>query len=119
MKQNDIATIAAKILYLEGADPVDPDKSLFKDYGMTSLDFVDFAFELRAASHKGFQPEELWPVNGMMNNPEYFSAGTWTDAGRAKLSQLFEERPLPDALTADNLYQLFSVTYVENRLRAL
>jgi len=120
MNANQISQIAASILYLDDASSIDTSKSLFKEYGMSSLDFVDFTYELKAAANKEFDPDQLWPINAMMTNPEFYSAGKWTDAGRAELVRVFDgHAPVPASGATEELYALFSVGYVEHRLRAL
>lgn len=117
MNTQDIAQYAAIVLYLDGENAIDPDKSLFTDYGMTSLDFIDFAFELKGASNKEFTPDDLWPVNGMMSNPDFFSKNSWTPLGVNQLQSLFENyRDIPDTPTIADLYPLFTVRFVEHRL---
>jgi acyl carrier protein len=120
MNANQISQIAASILYLDDVDAIDTGKSLFKEYGMSSLDFVDFAYELKAAANKEFDPDQLWPINVMMNNPEFYAGGSWTDAGRAELVRVFDgHTAVPASGGTEELYALFSVGYVEHRLRAL
>lgn len=120
MNTNQIAQIAASVLYLDDVNKIETGKSLFKEYGMSSLDFVDFAYELKAAANKEFDPDQLWPINAMLNNPEYHAAGAWTDAGRAELARIFEgHTAVPGVAGTEELYGLFSVDYVEHRLRTL
>lgn len=120
MNANQISQIAASVLYLDDANAIDTGKSLFKEYGMSSLDFVDFAYELKAAANKEFDPDQLWPINAMMNNPAFHVRSSWTDAGRAELVRLFDGyTTVPASGGTEELYALFSVSYVEHRLRAL
>jgi acyl carrier protein len=120
MESNQLAEIAANVLYLNSPGDIDVQKSLFSDYGMSSLDFVDFAFEVRTASNKQFHPDALWPVNALMTNGDYCSGGVWTDAGRAELAKIFDgHAEFPESPTVANLYALFSLSYVAHRLRAL
>lgn len=121
MNQVEIATIAANILYIDDVNEIESGRSLFGDYAMSSLDFVDFAFELKGESGKDFDPDQLWPINTMMDNPEYYEAGRWTEAGRAALKAVFngfndltDENPSPESL-----YNLFSVDFIQHRIEAL
>ncbi|MBQ4849989.1 acyl carrier protein [Pseudoalteromonas sp. MMG012] len=121
MNQSEIATIAANILYLDDVSEIEFDRSLFGDYSMSSLDYVDFAFELKGESGKEFDPDELWPINTMMDNPEFYQNGQWTDAGRAALTKVFTgftELPQED-LTPESLYNLFSVDFIQHRISTL
>jgi acyl carrier protein len=120
MNTQEISQIAASVLYLDDAGKIETAKSLFKEYGMSSLDFVDFAYELKAAANKEFDPDQLWPINAMMNNPAFHAGGSWTDAGRAELARIFEGHTVaPSSGGTEELYGLFSVDYVEHRLRTL
>ncbi len=120
MNISQISQIAASVLYLDDAAAIATNKSLFQEYGMSSLDFVDFAYELKAAANKEFDPDQLWPINAMMNSPAFYTAGSWTDEGRAELVRIFEgHTAVPDAAGSEALYRLFSVDYVEHRLRTL
>ena len=120
MNINQISQIAASVLYLDDAAKIETGKSLFQEYGMSSLDFVDFAYELKAAANKEFDPDQLWPINAMINNPAFHAGGSWTDAGRAELVRIFEgHSAVPGTASTEELYRLFSVDYVEHRLRTL
>lgn len=120
MDSAGIASVVAKVLYLSGPDVVDPRKSLFHDYGLSSLDFVDLAFEVRSASAKQFQPEALWPINAMMTNREYYSGGRWTNLGRQELAEVFQgHAELPEEPSTKDIHSLFTVAFIEHRLRSL
>lgn len=120
MNAKQISQIAASVLYLDDANAINTSKSLFGEYGMSSLDFIDFAYELKAAANKEFDPDQLWPINAMMNNPEFYTTGSWTHAGHAELKRVFDgHTALPASSGPEELYVLFSVDYVEHRLRAL
>ncbi|TFW31232.1 acyl carrier protein [Duganella callida] len=114
-----IAQLAAKVLYLED-EPLDVSKSLFQTYHMSRLDYVDFASELQLASGKQFDPDQLWPINGMLNQPALYQAGGWTEAGRAALARLFDgHAEIPAGAAPATLQGMFTVEYVAHRLRAL
>ncbi len=121
MKTQEIALIAANVMYIDDVNEIDVSRSLFNDYSMSSLDFVDFAFELKSTSGKDFSPDQLWPVNTMMSNPEFYSAGKWTDAGKAELVRVFAGfTELQDSqLNSEALHNLFSVNYIQHRLAAM
>lgn len=119
MLQNNITEIVATVLYIDNPSEIDSSKSLFREYGMTSLDFVDFAFELKNLSDKDFSPDDLWPINAMMADQQFFSKGNWTAQGIDRLRDIFgEHASLPSTPSASDLYQLFSVNFVEHRLRS-
>jgi acyl carrier protein len=119
MKANDVAQVAAKVLYVE-SNVIDLDKSLFADYGMSSMDFVDFAFELKTVSKKDFTPDDLWPINSMVTNPKYFSQNKWTEEGIGELQTILSgDKALQGETSVQDLYKLFTANFVERRLNAL
>ena len=118
MNTQEITTIAANVMYIDDISEIEASRSLFNDYSMSSLDFVDFAFELKSESGKDFSPDQLWPINSMMDNPEYYSDGCWTEEGKAELGRVFKEHCelTQDSLSSEALHNLFSVQFVEHRL---
>ena len=120
MNISDIAQIAANILYLDEDEQIVASGSLFQDYNMSWLDFVDFACELQAAANLEFTPDQLWPINAMMGQAAFYRGGAWTDAGHAELARLFDgyAAPVPSG-SAQELQNLFSVAWVAHRLRVL
>ena len=85
---------------------------------MSSLEFIDFAFELKARSGKDIQPEELWPVNEMMTDPAFFVDGQWTTEGVNRLRLDFCCEDMPEQPDRHFLLSLFSIEYVMRRLGA-
>jgi len=121
VNQVEIATIAANVLYLNDISEIEFDRSLFGHYSMSSLDYIDLAFELKDESGKEFVPYELWPINTMLDNPEFYKNGQWTGAGREALNKVFNgfidlkaENP-----SRESLYSLFSVDFIKHRISAL
>ncbi len=115
-----ISDIVGSVMYLDDPSTLDTTRSLFSEYGMSSLDFVDFAFELRSATAKDFTPDDLWPVNAMLADRTCFTAGTWTETGRAQLQTLFgDDTPITGEPTAADLYAMFSIAFIERRLQAI
>src|SRR5438046_1253708 len=103
MTKNEITELVAKILFIEDPTSIDPSKSLFREYRMSSLDFVDFTFELQSRCGKELSLHDLWPVNSMLTDPEYFADGNWTPAGKQRLKEIFRGFPLPEKLEVGNL----------------
>jgi acyl carrier protein len=116
MDKSKIAELVANILYIDDPKTIDTAKSLFRDYGMSSIDYIDFSFELQAHCGSNFSPDELWPVNSMLTDPAFFVDGKWTVAGEAYLRDLFQGFPLPASLDTRSLYTLFSIDFVASRL---
>ncbi len=118
MIAEEIARVAAGVMYFDDVSEIDFKRSLFNDYSMSSLDFVDFAFELKDNSGKEFSPDELWPINLMMKNPDFYTNGEWTDIGKEALSKIFSDfTPFDGAnLSAERLHEFFSVNFIQHRL---
>lgn len=116
METREIAELAANVLYLEDPDSVDSRKSLFLEYRMSSIDFIDFAFELKSRCGRSFSPDDLWPVNSMMTDPEFYAEGRWTERGTARLRQIFRSTDMPESPEIRYLYSLFSVEYIARRI---
>jgi acyl carrier protein len=118
MNTQDIAATAANVMYIDDVSEIDVSRSLFNDYSMSSLDFVDFAFELKSESGKEFSPDQLWPINTMMDNPDFYAEGEWSPAGKEELIRIFDgfSKVEEQALTSEYLHNLFSVQFVEHRL---
>lgn len=118
MEKSEIAAVAANVMYLESPESIDSSKSLFLDYGMSSIDFIDFAFEVKSRSGKGLGPDQLWPVNSMMTNPDNFGGGRWTETGLKRLQEIFAGAELPENPGLQQLSALFSVDFVARRVSA-
>ena len=104
-------------------DEVTSEATLMGDLGAESIDFLDIVFRLEKAFDVKIPREELFPIESMMNNPEFVSDGKLTEAGltemRAKMPHTdlaaFEEDPdinkLGDLFTVNSV-----VNYIELKL---
>lgn len=120
MNTQQIAEIVSGVMYLDDAASIEANKSLFTDYGMSSLDFVDFAFELRSAAGKDFTPDDLWPINALLADRTCFAAGAWTETGKARLADIFgRDMTTGGEPTTATLYPLFSIEFIEHRLHTI
>ena len=120
MNMQKISNLAADVLYLDADTVIEPDKSLFTVYGMSSLDFIDFSFELKGVANKDFTPDDLWPINKMMTDPECFARSRWTDKGLKELTIVFNgDDGVSAEQNAEDLYQRFTVAFIEKRLQAI
>ena len=120
MNTTEIAEIVSGVMYFDDPAALDATRSLFTDYGMSSLDFVDFAFELRSAAGKDFTPDDLWPINALLADRTCFTAGSWTETGKTRLADVFGRDMTTDGEpTTATLYPLFSIEFVERRLHAI
>jgi acyl carrier protein len=116
MDARRVAEIVAKIMYLDNPEDLNHEKSLFKKYGMSSIDFLDFAFELREQSGKDFEPQDLWPVNAMLGDPMLYAGTTWTLLGQQRLQNVLQLQSLPRDVQLTELYEYFSIQFVARRL---
>ena len=62
-------------------DEVTPEATLMGDLGAESIDFLDIVFRLEKAFGMKVPREELFPAEGLLNNPELISNGKFTDKG--------------------------------------
>ena len=118
MEKRAIAELAAKVLYLKNPELIDHQKSLFIDYVMTSIDFVDFGYELKALSNQPITLDDLWPVSRMITNPEFFTNGRWTQRGVSWLREIFQNEQLSENATMHQLHAFFSVDFIARRIAA-
>jgi len=106
-------------------DEVTTEATLMGDLGAESIDFLDIVFRLEKAFGIKIPREELFPIENMMNNPEFVDNGKLTETGLAELKSkmphtelgTFEQDPdinkLPDLFTVNSI-----VNYVETKLNA-
>jgi acyl carrier protein len=97
--------------------------TLMGDLGAESIDFLDIVFRLEKAFGIKVPREELFPVETLMNNPEFVSHGKFTDRGLAELKDkmphtdlsAFQNNPdinkLGDLFTVDSI-----VNYITSKL---
>ncbi|MBW8002476.1 MAG: acyl carrier protein [Planctomycetes bacterium] len=106
-------------------DEATGEATLMGDLGAESIDFLDIVFRLEKAFGIKIPREELFPIENLMSNPEYVSAGKMTETGLVELRTkmphtdfaAFESDPdinkLGDLFTVNSI-----VNYVESKLNA-
>ena len=106
-------------------DEVTDEATLMGDLGAESIDFLDIVFRLEKSFGIKIPREELFPAEGVLNNPEYVNDGKVTEAGLAELKQKMPHADFADFEKDPNLNRisdLFKVKlivgYVENKLGA-
>ncbi len=104
-------------------DEVTPEATLMGDLGAESIDFLDIVFRLEKAFGMKVPREELFPVEGLMNNADLVSNGKLTDKGLAELrarvphTNLTEFEKDPDINKLPNLFTVNAiVNYLDSRL---
>lgn len=106
-------------------EEVTGEATLMGDLGAESIDFLDIVFRLEKAFGIKIPREELFPVETMMNNPEYVQGGKLTQKGLAAMRKEMPHTDLagfeldPDINKLGNLFTVNSVVnYVESKLAA-
>ena len=104
-------------------DEVTAEATLMGDLGAESIDFLDIVFRLEKAFGMKVPREELFPAEGLLNNPELVSDGKLTETGLAELrdkvphTDLGEFEKDPDINKLANLFTVNAiVNYVDSRL---
>lgn len=120
-KHERIKNVFKKVMYLSENTDIDNGKSLFLFYDMSSVDFIDFVFEIRKEFNITSQGEHLWPVKSLMDNPEYFSPeNKWTNSGLTKLNEclLLENESIikNESISGKELMDYFTINYVARRI---
>jgi len=96
---------------------VTPAATLMGDLGAESIDFLDIVFRLEKVFGIKIPREELFPAEGLMNNPQFVSNGKLTREG---LTELRKKLPHTDTATFENdpdinkLSNLFTVNAIVN-----
>ncbi|RZN19544.1 MULTISPECIES: acyl carrier protein [unclassified Escherichia] len=119
-----INQIFKDIMYLDESEELDPHKSLFSDYGMTSIDYIDFAFELKKHFKLNVSPESLWPVNKWATVEEFYSFDTkeWTSKGLTEINNLLGlkgSESVDKTIQFKELYSYFTLSYINRQISAV
>ncbi len=106
-------------------DEVTATATLMGDLGAESIDFLDIVFRLEKAFGIKVPREELFPAEGLLNNPELVSDGKLTEKG---LTELRENVPHTDLTNFEDdpdinkLADLFTVNaivkYIDGKINA-
>jgi acyl carrier protein len=106
-------------------DEVTADATLMGDLGAESIDFLDIVFRLEKAFGMKVPREELFPVEGLLNDTELVSNGKLTDKGLSELRERVPHTDLgefekdPDINKLADLFTVNAiVNYVDNRINA-
>ena len=106
-------------------DEVTAEATLMGGLGAESIDFLDIVFRLEKAFGIKIPREELFPAEGMINNPDFVNNGKLTEKGLAELKNAMPHTDLssfesdPDINKLGDLFTVNSiVNYVEMKLNA-
>jgi len=104
-------------------DEVKPQSTLIGDLGAESIDFLDIVFRLEKAFGIKIPREELFPIENMMNNPEYIKDGKLTPKGISEIKSKMPHIDLsgfetnPDVNKLGDLFTVESIVkYIEGKL---
>ncbi|MBN1361288.1 MAG: acyl carrier protein [Sedimentisphaerales bacterium] len=98
-------------------DEVTAEATLMGDLGAESIDFLDIVFRLEKAFALKVPREELFPAEGLLNDPDLVSNGKLTEKG---LNELREKVPHTDLTEfqqnpdINKLADLFTVNAIVN-----
>ena len=106
-------------------DEATKDATLMGDLGAESIDFLDIVFRLEKAFEIKIPREELFPIESMLNNPDFVDNGKLTEAGLAEMKEKMPHTDLEafkDDPDINKLVDLFTVNsivnYIELKLNA-
>ena len=106
-------------------DEVANDATLMGDLGAESIDFLDIVFRLEKAFGIKIAREELFPIENLLNNPDFVNDGKLTEAGLAEMREKMPHTDFssfesdPDINKLGNLFTVGSVVnFVETKLNA-
>ncbi|MHC4517602.1 MAG: acyl carrier protein [Planctomycetota bacterium] len=106
-------------------DEVTAEATLMGDLGAESIDFLDIVFRLEKAFGLKVPREELFPAEGLLNNPDLVSNGKLTEKGLTELREnvphtdLTEFEKDPDINKLADLFTVNAiVNYIDGKLNA-
>jgi len=106
-------------------DEVTAEATLMGDLGAESIDFLDIVFRLEKAFGIKVPREELFPAEGLLNNPDLVSNGKLTEKGLTELREnvphtdLTEFEKDPDINKLADLFTVNAiVTYIDGKINA-
>jgi acyl carrier protein len=106
-------------------DEVSAEATLMGDLGAESIDFLDIVFRLEKAFGIKVPREELFPAEGLLNNPDLVSNGKLTEQGLTELREnvphtdLTEFEKDPDINKLADLFTVNAiVNYIDGKINA-
>lgn len=119
-----VINIFRDVMYLENDDEIDITKSLFNEYEMSSIDLIDFSFELKKEFSLAIEPDDIWPINKMIAMAELYDAEKkiWTLKGMDALNNLIlsgsPDVHLEPSVNVRTLYKFFTLEYVSGKIES-
>jgi hypothetical protein len=72
---------------LDSSDNIESDAS-FEEIGFSSIDFIDFCYEVKAQIDPGIEPHDIWPFTRLLIDPQFYTEGRWTEAGKKLVNDM-------------------------------
>ncbi|WP_339433598.1 MULTISPECIES: acyl carrier protein [unclassified Pseudomonas] len=82
-----VKEITANILFLDASDNIENNAS-FEEMGFSSIDFIDFCYEVKAQIDSGIEPHDIWPFTRLLIDPQFHTKGGWTEAGKKLVNDI-------------------------------
>jgi acyl carrier protein len=82
-----VKEIAAHILFLDSSEDIESDTS-FEEIGFSSIDFIDFCYEVKAQINPSIEPHDIWPFAKLLVDPQFYKEGSWTEAGKKVVNDI-------------------------------
>ena len=82
-----VKEIAANILFLDSLDDIKSDVP-FSDIGFSSIDFIDFCYEIKSQISSDIESHDIWPFNRLLVDPIFYSDDRWTERGRNVVNEI-------------------------------
>ncbi|MGV8916599.1 MAG: acyl carrier protein [Pseudomonas sp.] len=92
-----VKEIAANILFLDSSDGIDSNAP-FQEIGFTSIDFIDFCYEIKAQISAEIEPHDIWPFAKLLVDPLFYFEGCWTEEGEVVVEEILD---LADGVSVD------------------
>ncbi len=118
MKQT-IKEVIADILYLNSTEEIADNAAIFTELGLSSIDYIDLCFELDQKYDIEITQDDMWPINRMLLQENYFDNDEWTDAGWRKVCQVVGLDESTKKMPIQDLQHAFTVNYIERRIKEL
>lgn len=114
-KHKDVKRMLAAILYLDNPDEIN-DETPLSQYGFSSLDFIDFCYEVQSNISPKFEPHVIWPFQAMASDRSIFDGSNWTPEGwksvREELGLAADQPQIPPA----DLTRFMTVNFLGSRI---
>lgn len=116
---NKVKKIAADILFMDDSQSIQDNDSLILVHGFSSIDFIDFCYELKNKIDPNLEPEQLWPFTKMLLDKAFYDGENWSPKGWEEVCNALKIEKSTPKLRMDGLYHYFTPLYVVQRIESL